>query len=57
MAVSVTSSPSYPNVTYTHILYSISSTNSGNPQYQYILDVKQGGERLARLNNILIQML
>jgi len=49
MAVSVTASPSYPNVTYTHILYSVSSTNSGNPQYQFVLDVKQGGERLARL--------
>ncbi len=49
MAISVTSQPSYPNVTYTHILYSVSSTNSGNPQYQYVVDVKQGGVRLARL--------
>jgi len=49
MAISVSSQPSYPNVTYTHLLYTVGSTESGNPQYQFVMDVKQGGVRLARL--------
>jgi hypothetical protein len=49
MAISVSQQPSYPNATYTHLLYSISSTESGQPQYQYVLDIKQGGTRLARI--------
>ena len=49
MAISVTSQPSYPNVAYTHLLYTVSSTLSGNPQFQFVMDIKQGGERLARL--------
>lgn len=49
MAISLSQQPSYPNATYTHLLYSISSTQSGQPQFQYVMDVKQGGTRLARL--------
>ena len=49
MAITVSSAPSYPNATYTHLLYTISSTQSGSPQFQYIMDVKQGGTLLARL--------
>lgn len=49
MAITVSQQPSYPNATYTHLLYSISSTDSGQPQYQYVMDVKQGGTLLARI--------
>jgi len=49
MAISVSQQPSYPNATYTHLLYSISSTESGQPQFQYVMDIKQGGTLLARL--------
>jgi len=49
MAISVSQQPSYPNATYTHLLYSISSTESGQPQFQYVMDIKQGGTRLARI--------
>lgn len=49
MAITINNQPSYPNVTYTHLLYTITSTNSGQPQYQYVMDVKQGGTLLTRV--------
>ena len=49
MSVTINSQPSYPNVTYTHLLYTITSTQSGQPQFQYVMDVKQGGTLLTRI--------
>ena len=49
MAVSIVSQPSYPNATYTNLLYTISSNQSGQAQYQYVMDVKQGPNLLSRV--------
>jgi hypothetical protein len=47
--ITVNAQPPYPNATYTHLLYTITSTESGQPQYQYVMDVKQGGALLTRI--------
>lgn len=47
--ITVNAQPPYPNATYTHLLYTITSTQSGQPQYQYVMDVKQGGALLTRI--------
>lgn len=49
MAITVSNQPSYPNAAYTKLLYSIGSTQSGEPQFQYVMDIKQGGATLARI--------
>lgn len=49
MAITVLRSPSSPNVTGTKLVYSITSTESSNPQFQYVTDVKQGSTLLTRL--------
>ena len=49
MAISVVQQPTYPNVTNTHLLYTVTSNLSGNPQYQYVMDVKQSGSLLTRV--------
>jgi len=43
MAVKVLASPTSPNVTGTKLVYSISSSLATNPQYQYVVDVKESG--------------
>lgn len=43
MAVTVLASPTSPNVTGTKLVYSISSSLATNPQYQYVVDVKESG--------------
>lgn len=49
MAITVNQSPTFPNGTYTNLLYAVSSNESTAPQYQYVMDVKQGGNLLARV--------
>ena len=49
MAITIEGQPSTPNVTGTKLVYSLSSTNSSQPQFQYVTDVKQGGTLLTRL--------
>ena len=49
MAINIVQQPTYPNGTFTHLVYTISSSLSGQPQYQYLMDVNQGGETLTRI--------
>jgi hypothetical protein len=43
MAVTVLGSPTSPNVTGTKLVYSVSSSLATNPQYQYVVDIKESG--------------
>lgn len=43
MAVTVLGSPTSPNVTGTKLVYSLSSSLAVNPQYQYVVDIKESG--------------
>jgi len=49
MAISIVNQPTYPNAVYTPLLYTVSSTLSGSPQFQYVMDIKQGGNLLTRI--------
>jgi hypothetical protein len=49
MAISIVNQPSYPNAVYTPLLYTVASTQSGNPQFQFVMDVKQYGNLLVRI--------
>ena len=49
MAITILGQPTTPNVTDTKLVYSISSSNALQPQFQYVTDVKQGGTLLTRL--------
>lgn len=49
MAVTIINQPSYPNVTHTNLIYEISSDKSGQPQFQYVMDVRLGATLLARI--------
>lgn len=49
MAVTIQSQPTYPNAAYTHLLYSLSSTETDNPQFQYVMDITQNGQILTRI--------
>ena len=49
MAINITTEPTYPNVTYTDLLYAVSSSLISNDQYQYVMDVVQAGEVLVRI--------
>lgn len=49
MAITITQQPTYPNVTYTDLVYVVSSSLYGNPQYQYVMDITQGGTILSRI--------
>ena len=49
MAITVLGSPTSPNVTDTKLVYSISSSNALQPQFQFVTDIKQGGTLLTRL--------
>ena len=40
MALNITTQPTYPNVTYTNLLYAISSSNVSEDQYQFVMDSK-----------------
>lgn len=49
MAITVLGSPTSPNVADTKLVYSISSSNALQPQFQFVTDVKQAGTLLTRL--------
>ena len=49
MAYSITQQPTTPNVTYTNLVYVVSSSAYASPQFQYVMDVKQGGNLLTRI--------
>ena len=51
MAYTIKSQPTTPNCTYTDLVYNVSSSNAGNPQFNYIMDVYESGSatRLARI--------
>lgn len=49
MAISLIQQPTYPNATYTHLVYTISSSKVAEPQFQYVMDVEQNGEILTRI--------
>lgn len=42
MAITINQSPTTPNVTYTNLLYAVSSDQTNNAQYQYVMDVVSG---------------
>lgn len=49
MAITILGSPTTPNVTDTKLVYSISSSNALQPQFQYVTDVYDGSTLLTRL--------
>lgn len=49
MAVTITTQPSYPNVTHTNLIYEVTSNLSNQPQFQYVMDIKIGASLLARI--------
>lgn len=49
MAITIIQEPSYPNVTYTSLMYAVSSSLIQNPQYQYVMDIVSGSETLTRV--------
>ena len=49
MAITILGNPTTPNVTDTKLVYSISSSNAIQPQFQYVTDVYQGSNLLTRL--------
>lgn len=42
MAITILQQPTYPNVTYTSLVYSVDSDDINKPQYQYVMDVVSG---------------
>jgi len=49
MAISIQNQPTYPNGVYTHLVYTVTSDESAQPQMQYIMDVTQNGEIVSRV--------
>lgn len=49
MAITIEQQPTYPNVTYTSLLYAVSSTTTEAPQFQYVMDVVSGSQILTRI--------
>ena len=49
MAITVLGSPTTPNVADTKLVYSISSSNATQPQFQFVTDIYDGSTRLTRL--------
>ena len=47
--ITINQQPTYPNVTKTNLLYVTSGSQIDNPQYQYVMDVTQGGDVLTRI--------
>ena len=41
MAIDIANEPTFPNMTYTHLVYTVTSSLSDQPQYQYVMDVIQ----------------
>jgi hypothetical protein len=49
MAITIINEPTSPNASNTRLVYSISSTNTSQPQFQYITDIYSGSTQLTRL--------
>ena len=49
MAITVLGQPTTPNLTGTKLVYSISSSNATQPQFQYVTDIYDGSTLLTRL--------
>ena len=47
--ITLNQEPTFPNVTKTNLLYVSSGSNIDVPQYQYVMDVKQGSTLLTRI--------
>jgi len=43
MAITIVATPNTPNVTETKLVYSVSSSNSLSPQFQYVTDIYEAG--------------
>ena len=49
MAITINQEPTYPNGTYTNLLYSVSSNFVTSSQFQYVMDVVSGSQVLTRI--------
>jgi hypothetical protein len=49
MALTIQNQPTYPNAAYTNLVYTVTSVSSSRAQYQYVMDVTQGGQILSRI--------
>lgn len=49
MAITILNKPTTPNVTDTKLVYSLSSSNATQPQFNYVTDIYQGSTLLTRL--------
>lgn len=49
MAITITQQPTYPNAVYTNLVYVVASPSYTGSQYQYVMDVVQGGNILTRI--------
>ena len=49
MAITILGQPTSPNATDTKLVYSLSSTNVTNPQFQFVTDIYSGSTKLTRL--------
>jgi len=49
MAYSIVQQPTNPNVTYTNLVYVVSSSAYTSPQFQFVMDVVQGSTILTRV--------
>ena len=49
MAITITQQPTYPNATYTDLVYVVQSTETAQPQFQYVMDIVSGSTILSRV--------
>lgn len=52
MAITINQAPTYPNAVYTNLVYAVSSDLVNNPQFQYVMDIREGngaGPVLSRI--------
>ena len=49
MAITILQQPTYPNATYTSLVYAVDSDDINKPQYQYVMDVVSGSDILTRI--------
>ena len=49
MAITILQQPTYPNATYTSLVYAVDSDDINKPQYQYVMDVVSGSDILTRV--------
>jgi hypothetical protein len=49
MAITIVRQPTYPNVTGTNLVYTVTSTRTSEPQFQYVMDILQGSTIVTRV--------